>query len=102
MTVIFSIKASFLFGSIDKSFNIFLHLSICELKSSISFLYFLFFPNCFFNSFVTKAIVPSGVPNSCAAAAARPPRDFNSCSFDKDFSNLSKALDLFLASADIK
>jgi len=44
-------------------------------------------------------MVPRGVANSWAAAAARPPKDFNSLSLDKVCSKLSRAFDLFLCSS---
>ena len=49
------------------------------------------FLNCFDNSCVISLIVDNGVPKECAAAAACPPKDTSSCSFDITSWILSKA-----------
>ena len=93
-----SIKSSSTTGFKDNFFKISLHLSTWLTSSSISFLRSLLFLKLLYKSCEIIFIVDKGVPNEWAAAAAWPPNDTNSCSFEITSWILSKASFLTLDS----
>ena len=86
-----SIKSSSILGFKVNLFKISLHLSTWLTKSSKSLLISFLSLNCSNKSWEIILIVDNGVPKEWAAAAACPPNDTNSCSFEITSWILSRA-----------